>query len=132
MCSKEIIGIALRDIGKGCLVELGKDIQVTGCYPVGGIKMSESNAEGRGLFEIRAISRDTDEIVYKDEVVAEGESDALFESNLKEVLKEKKLKRDDVYVIVREFGSVPVKERTKTVRVVGKVGKMILGKEESK
>jgi hypothetical protein len=35
------------------------------------------------------------------------------------VLKEKKLKKEDVHIIVKEFGSVPKKERPKMVRVMG-------------
>ena len=85
--------------------------------------------KGRGLFEIRAIDKSTDEVIYKDEVIAEGETDALFESNLKEVLKEKKLTRDDVTVLIREFGAVPNKERAKKLEIKGQFGKTILARE---
>ncbi|MFA6971417.1 MAG: hypothetical protein WC208_08460, partial [Gallionella sp.] len=59
------------------------------------------------------------EIIDSEEVIAEGEADALFQSNVKSVLKEKKLKKEDVHIIVKEFGSVPKKERPKMVRVMG-------------
>ena len=47
--------------------------------------------DSRGLFVVYAIDKDTDEVVYKSgEVVAESEREAIFESDLKDVLKEKK------------------------------------------
>ena len=33
----------------------------------------------RGLFEIRAINKETDEAIYSTEIIAEGEKEALFE-----------------------------------------------------
>ena len=67
--------------------------------------MAETN--GRGLFEIRAIDIETDEVIYSVEVVAEGEKEALFESDLKEKLKAKRMSRQDVDIVVREFGELP-------------------------
>jgi len=86
--------------------------------------------DSRGLFGIWVVELDSDVIVYKDEVIAEGESDALFNSNLKEVLKEKKLKRDDVHVIVKEIGSVPKREKAKTVKIIGQAAGFMLSKEQ--
>ena len=83
----------------------------------------------RGLFEIRAIAIENDEVIYKADVIAEGESDALFQSDLKEALKSKKMTRDDVNILIREFGPLPKKERAKTVRVIGQVGNLVLAKE---
>lgn len=88
------------------------------------------NKEERGLFEIVAISKDSDEIVYEEKIVAEGEKEALFESDLKEQLKVKGLKREDVHVLVREFGTLPAKEDVKIVKIIGQVGKTILAKEK--
>lgn len=88
--------------------------------------------EERGLFQIRAINKDTDEIVFSEEVVADGESDALFNSKLRESLKKEGLDKDDVHIVVREFGSIPKKERSKTIRLLGKAGNLILGKESNK
>jgi len=74
---------------------------------------------GRGLFQIRVINLDTDNIIHSEEVIAEGESDALFQSNLKDVLKNNRLTRDDVHIIIKEFGSVPKRDKIKTVKVLG-------------
>ena len=84
----------------------------------------------RALFEIRVINKDTDERVFSTEVIADGEKEALFESDLKQVLKDKGLTREDVHILVREFGSVPAKEKAKMVKVIGQVGRMVLGKEQ--
>ena len=84
----------------------------------------------RGLFEIRAVNKETDEIVYKSEVIADGEKEALFESDLKETLKSLKLNRDDVTIVVRNFGAIPAKEKAKTVKLLGQLGNIIVGKEQ--
>jgi len=85
----------------------------------------------RALFEIRAIDKETDEVVYSKEVVADGEKEALFESDLKEVLKAKNLRKEDVTIITREFGQVPVREKAKIVKFLGQAGSFILGKEST-
>lgn len=64
-----------------------------------------NDCNSRALFEIRAVSKETDEVVYSKEIVADGEKEALFESDLKESLKTQGLKKDDVTILVREFGS---------------------------
>ena len=84
----------------------------------------------RALFEIRAFNKEDDSLVYSAEVIADGEKEALFESELKETLKDKKLTRDDVVVLIREFGPVPAKEKVKIVRIVGQMGKMVLRTEQ--
>jgi len=84
----------------------------------------------RGLFEIYAINLENDEIVFSEKVVAEGESDALYNSGLKEALKVKGLRKDDVHMVVKEIGSVPKKEKAKTVKILGQVGNLVLGKEK--
>ena len=86
--------------------------------------------KGRGLFEIRAIRKSDDKVILKEEIVAESESDAMFESGLREALKAEKLNKDDVYLLFREFGAVPKRERAKTVRLLGKLGKHCLAKED--
>lgn len=86
--------------------------------------------DSRALFEIRVFNKDTDERIHSEEVIADGEKEALFESRLKEVLKEKDLTRDDVVILIREFGPVPAKEKVKMVKIVGQMGKMVLGKEQ--
>ena len=87
------------------------------------------DSKSRGLFEIHAINLDTDEIVFHQKVIASGEKEALFESNLKETLKEQGISRDDIHLIVKEIGQVPAKEKAKTVKIIGQIGKTILGKE---
>lgn len=84
----------------------------------------------RALFEIRAFNKETDERVFSQEVIADGEKEALFESDLKVSLKEKGLSKDDVNIIVREFGKIPAKEKAKMVKVIGQVGKLMLGTEQ--
>lgn len=91
--------------------------------------MAEINGK-RGLFEIIGINLEDDSIVYKAKVIAEGEKEALFESDLKEKLKANKLTRDDVHLIIREIGAVPARIRPRKFRVVGKLGKHSLMKEE--
>ena len=81
-----------------------------------------SDSKERGLFSIRAISKETDEIVYSAEIVACGENEALYESDMKDALKAKKLTRDDVHVIVTEIGKLPAKEDIKKVKVLGQIG----------
>lgn len=88
------------------------------------------DCNSRGLFEIVAINIETSEIVYEDKVISEGEKEALFDSNLKEVLNSKKLTRDDVCVLTRCFGVVPEKVRPKRFKVIGKIGKTMLASEE--
>ena len=90
----------------------------------------ESNGNSRGLFEIVAIGLESGEIIYEDKVIAEGEKEALWESSLKETLNSKKLTRDDVHILVREFGKVPAKVKPKKFTVISKVGKTMLAKEE--
>lgn len=86
----------------------------------------------RGLFQIRAVNKDTDEVVFSEEVVGEGESDAMFNSKLKDALKEKNLAKDDVYILCKELGSLPKKERSKTVKLISQIGNLVLGKETTK
>jgi len=77
----------------------------------------------RALFEIRAVSIETDEVIYKTEIVAEGEKEALFDSDLKEVLKSKKLSKYDVDIVVREFGRLPERTPRRKNFFTGKKGK---------
>lgn len=93
-------------------------------------QMSDVKQEMNGLFQIRAVNKDTNEIVYTGEIVAEGEKEALFESDLKESLVKKGLKKDDVHIVVKEFGQVPVKERAKTVKILGQCGSLSLVKDQ--
>jgi len=76
----------------------------------------------RALFEIRAVSIETDEVIYKTEIVAEGEKEALFDSDLKEVLKSKKLSKYDVDIVVREFGRLPERAPRRKNFFTGKKG----------
>lgn len=95
-----------------------------------GIKTKEGSMDSeRALFAIRAINKDTDEVVFSAEVVAEGEKEALYNSNLKETLKEKKLKKEDVNLIITEIGKLPPKETVKNVKILGQLGSHILAKE---
>jgi len=82
-------------------------------------KMSEDKNE-RGLFQIRAVDIETDEVVYQAEIVAEGEKEALFDSDLKEVLKNKNLTRHDVDILVKELDSLPARTRIKRSFWTGK------------
>jgi hypothetical protein len=84
--------------------------------------MGEGCGKMRGLFMIRAINKETDEIVYAAEIIAEGEKEALYESDMKSYLKDKKLSRDDVHILVKELIQVPAKEDVKKVRVLGQIG----------
>ena len=77
--------------------------------------------KSRGLFQIRVIDLDTDGIVYAEEVVAEGESDALFQSDVKRVLKEKGLHREDVHIICVEMAPVPKRQRPQAVRLIDRI-----------
>jgi len=86
--------------------------------------------EDRGLFLVHAIGKDDDSIVFRQELVAESERDAMYESDLKKVLEEKGLTKRDVDIVVSEINSLPAREEVKTVRIIGKAGKVILGKEE--
>ena len=79
--------------------------------------MEENKKEG--LFQIRVVDLETREIVHSEEVVADGESEALFNSKVKEVLKAKSLTKDDVHIIAKELDSVPKREKVKTVKVLG-------------
>ena len=92
--------------------------------------MGSEKVDSRGLFEIHAVNLDTDEVVFQEKVVAEGESDALYCSSMKEELKKLGLKRDDVHIIVREIGCVPKREKAKTVKILGQVGGLMLSKEQ--
>lgn len=90
------------------------------------------NASERGLFEVIAINLNTDEIVFEQKIVAEGENEALFESNIKEALKEKGLNTKEVHKIVREIASVPARIEIKKVTLLSKIGNIIHGEESSK
>jgi len=130
-----IIGVALRNLEAGQVCILGKDIATSGACKVSianQLKEGSMEANSRGLFGIRVVDLETDKVVHAEEVVAEGEQDALFESDVKEALKKLGLKKEDVHIIVKEFGSVPQKPRPKTVRFVGQLGKTILGRETEK
>lgn len=84
----------------------------------------------RGLFEIHAIHKDTNEVVFHQKVVAEGEKEALFESNLKEELKKNNVTKDEVHLLVKEIGQLPAKEDVKTVKILGQIGKTSLVQEK--
>jgi len=86
----------------------------------------------RGLFTIKAVCKETDEIVYSHDIVAEGEKDALYESDLKDVLKSKGLTKNDVHIVVKEFGQVPPKEKVQKVKVLGQCGDFVVGRKEHK
>ena len=73
----------------------------------------------RALFQIRAVRKDTDEVVFTEEVVAEGEKEALYESNMKEELKKWELTKNDVHILVKSFGTLPAKEEVKNVKIIG-------------
>jgi len=88
-------------------------------------------ANSRALFEIVAIDLDSGTIVYESKVIAEGEKEALFESDLKEKLAAKKMTREDVHILVREFGQVPAKCRMHKFVVKGRLGKHLVAKEEN-
>jgi hypothetical protein len=90
--------------------------------------MGENNT--RALFQIRAINKDTDKVVVSEEVVAEGEKEALYESDLKEKLDAIGLKKSDVHVIVKAFGSLPPKEEVKSVKIIAGVDGYKLIKEK--
>ena len=47
-----------------------------------------------------------------------------------DIQSKKDLKLKDVHVIVKEFGSVPSREKVKYVKVIGKVGKTVVGREK--
>ena len=83
----------------------------------------------RGLFQIHAIDKETDMVVFEEMVVSDGESEALFDSSLKENLKEAKRTKDDVHVIVVEVSEIPPKEDVKKVRVLGGIGNTALVRE---
>jgi hypothetical protein len=141
--SKRFDGL-VTEIVKGPFLEIGKDhryYEVNKPYQFSvweeEIKlfkeeeeMAEIKNDSRALFSIIAIDLESDEIVYENKVIAEGEKEALFESDLKEKLKLKKLTRDDVHLIVKEIGSVPSRIRPRKFRVLGTVGKHSLMKEE--
>jgi hypothetical protein len=84
----------------------------------------------RALFNIIAINLETDEIVYESKVIAEGEKEALYESDLKEKLAAKSMHRDDVHLIITEIGPVPGKRKPKKFKVLGQVGNTALMTEE--
>jgi hypothetical protein len=92
--------------------------------------MSETNGNTRALFQIRAVKKDTDEVVFASEVVAEGEKEALYESTMKEELTKKNLTKSDVHIIVKSFGTIPAKEEAKNVRIVGKIDGFTLVKDK--
>lgn len=84
----------------------------------------------RALFQIKAVKKDDDKVVFSDEVVAEGEKEALYESGMKEELKKQGLTRDDVNILVKSFGSLPPKEVVKNVKIVAAAGGMTLVQEK--
>ena len=88
-----------------------------------------STETNRGLFTLKAVNKATDEVVYTEDIVADGEKEALFESNLKEGLKAIGLTKNDVWLVVKEFGEVPLQEKVQNVRVLGQVGKLVLGRK---
>jgi len=84
----------------------------------------------RALFQIRAVSKETDEIVFSAEVIAEGEKEALYESDMKEILKKAGLGKGDVHILVKAFGTLPAKEDIKNVRLIGSVAGLSLVKDK--
>jgi hypothetical protein len=94
-----------------------------------GNAMSDTTVgKSRGLFEIYAVSLKDDKVVFEQKVVAEGEKEALFESDLKEGLKKLEMCKDDVHIVVREIGPVPPKEKTHVVKLLDKVCEFVKGK----
>ena len=84
----------------------------------------------RALFQIRAVSKETDAIVFSSEVVAEGEKEALYESNMKEELKSKNLTKNDVHILVKAFGTLPAKEEVKNVRIIASAAGLTLTQDK--
>ena len=84
----------------------------------------------RGLFQIFAIDKASDMVVFEEMVVSEGESEALFDSSLKENLQSAKRTKDDVHIIVVEISPIPPKETIKKVKVLGGIGNTALVREE--
>lgn len=126
----KIIGVAVKDLKKGQVCILGKDIQTHGeCrVKIKEDKMAEENG-ARGLFEIRVVDLETDKVVHSEEVVAEGEQDALYESGVKDVLEKLKLRKDDVKIMIREFGALPKRQRARKLEIKGQLGKTIIARE---
>lgn len=86
----------------------------------------------RALFQIRAISKETDEIVFGAEVVAEGEKEALYESDMKDALKKLGLGKGDVHILVKAFGTLPAKEEVKNVRLIASAAGFNLTQDKKK
>lgn len=85
------------------------------------------NAKSRGLFEIHAVKLATDEVVFEQKVVAEGETDALYESDLKSKLKDLGLSKDEVHIVITEIGPVPLKPKAQVVKLLDKVCAFVKG-----
>lgn len=81
----------------------------------------------RGLFEVYAIHLETEEIVFEQKIVAESEQEALLWSNFKEALKEKKLSKNDLHLIVREIGEVPERQKPQAVKLLDKICNLLPG-----
>jgi len=119
------------------MVDLNKIKVISTAVQIGGTRMSreiidcknEAKEVQRGLFEIFAIQLSTDKIVFEQKVVADGENEALYESDLKDKLKELKIKRDEVCLIVREIGPVAPKSKPHMVRLLDKVCDFVGGKD---
>ena len=92
--------------------------------------MGEGCCNTRALFQIRAIKKETDEVVFSSEVVAEGEKEALYESSMKEELKSKGLNKSDVHILVKSFGPLPAKEEVKNVKIIGQAAGFTLTKDK--
>jgi hypothetical protein len=92
---------------------------------------AEKSIDERGLYEIIAVNPTEDgDIILVEKVVANGHDDAKFSSNLKEILKEKKLRRGDVDVIVNFLGTVRPYEIEQKVKIVGSVDGYSLVKKQ--
>lgn len=82
-------------------------------------KMTDKE-EGRGLFEVIAVNPTEDgEIILDEKVVARDNDEAKMVSNIKDKLKEKKLRLGDVDIIVTRVGSVRDYETEQKVKIVG-------------
>ena len=95
-------------------------------------KMTDTEKkDGRGLYEVIVVNPNEDgDIILEEMVVAKDEGEAKFSSNIKEALKETKLKIRSVDVIVNYLGNVRPYETVQKVKLVGKVDGYSLLKEE--
>lgn len=96
----------------------------------GGDKMTDKE-EGRGLFGVIVVNPTEDgEIILDEKVVARDNDEAKMVSNIKDKLKEKKLRLGDVDIIVTRIGNVRDYETEQKVKIVGSIDGFSLVKKE--